>query len=103
MYVHEEIRPSQRYDREIHPCGELSRPGRCDSTYVGDEILGFLSSQRPISAAEYACWHSLVRHQLIPSNPSSDGSAVRQIDFQLAKVCFDEIENAHSHLDSITK
>lgn len=87
MYIHE--------DNNSPSDGDISKSGR-DIYYAGDEILDFLPSERPVSAAEYACWHSLVRHQLSASMNPTHTSSARGLDFQLTQACFEDIGKVHS-------
>jgi hypothetical protein len=99
MYIHADTHPVQRYGKEGSPSAELPGPENFESTYAGDEILGFLPCERQISAAEYTCWHALVRQQLNVSKYSNEGSSARCLDFQLARSCFEKIEMVHRSLD----
>jgi len=95
MYIHEDNKPTS----EDSPSdGDISKSGR-DIYDAGDEILDFLPSERPVSAAEYACWHSLVRHQLSASMNPTHTSSARGLDLQLAQACFEDIGKVHSCLN----
>ena len=61
--------------------------------------LEFIPSQKPISAAEYSCWHALVGEHLSPCQHSTNAPAPREIDFQFAQLCLGEIDKVHRHLD----
>ena len=61
--------------------------------------LEFIPSQKPISAAEYCCWHALVEEHINPSQHSTNSPAPREIDFQFAQLCLGEIDKVHRHLD----
>jgi hypothetical protein len=62
------------------------RPGQ-------DEVLKFVKTELPVSAAQYACWHRIVLEQLICKKTSN---GTKSVDFELASTCFREIERVHS-------
>ena len=91
------------------PCQQcsLSRPklegGTTESldltAYDWKVRLEFIPSQKPISAAEYSCWHALVEEHLSPCQHSTNSPAPREIDVQFAQLCLGEIAKVHRHLD----
>jgi hypothetical protein len=70
-----------------------------------DESLEFVPSVGwPISAAQYACWHALVKEHLSVSkywedNFGEDNFGARSIDLHFAQLCLVEIDNVHRYLD----
>ena len=55
----------------------------------GNEILKFIKTGKPVSAAQYACWHRIVQEQLacnMGPEPTIN---------ELARTCFREIEQVH--------
>jgi hypothetical protein len=105
MYVLQETKPLQR-GSESSLSGDVSARSRRDlsfgeSEYVEDETLDFVHSESPVSSTEYACWHALVRHQLGSIKASPEGPSARQVDFKLAKDCFEAIEKVHGRLTGI--
>jgi hypothetical protein len=96
MYVYADTDLVQQYDEEVSPSGRLEN---FEATYAADEILGFLPSERPISAAEYTSWHALVRQQVNVSKYSNENSSARCLDFKLARSCFEKIEMVHRSLN----
>jgi len=60
-----------------------------------DKTLDIVGVGKPVLAAEYVCWHVLVREHLSVSKASTEWQTIRQVDFELAQTCFGEIEKIH--------
>jgi hypothetical protein len=101
MYVH--LLTNEDRDDLNLSCDELSVS---ESAALGPEnILNFLRpgkdkaltfvTEKCVSAAQYACWHRIVKEHLM-CNKNSD-HAIKE----LATTCIREIENVHNFSESL--
>ena len=62
-----------------------------------EEVLNFVKTGKSVSTAEYACWHRIVQEKL---SCNENANHTIKIDFELAIVCFREIERVHRFSES---
>ena len=95
MYVHHSVEDEgyPNVSSEKFPASESSgwRRGAIRPALMpgGNEILKFIRTGKPVSAAQYACWHRIVQEQLacnMGPEPTIN---------ELARTCFREIEQVH--------
>ena len=103
MYVSEDNKTRQEVFGGCCTRSALPTPERdtgVDMARAWDESLEFVPLVGgPISAAQYACWHALVKEHLSVSKDCEDSFGARTIDLYLAQLCLGEIDKVHRHLD----
>ena len=100
MHVQTNLSPLSLPPADTSRSGELPHFEDADTALdlIGawDKTLDIVGAGKPIFAAEYVCWHALVREHLSASKASTEWQTIRQVDFELAQTCFGEIEKIHS-------
>jgi hypothetical protein len=102
MYVTEDNKTPQAVFGRCTRSALLTPERDTGADMVGawDESLEFVPSVGwPISAAQYACWHALVKEHLSVSKIWEDNFGARSIDLHFAQLCLGEIDKVHRYLD----
>jgi hypothetical protein len=102
MYVSEDNKTTQAVLGGCTHSAFLTPERDTGADMVGawDESLEFVPSVGwPISAAQYACWHALVKEHLSVSKIWEDNFGARSIDLHFAQLCLGEIDKVHRYLE----